>query len=191
MNMSAHKPASFYNAAFPPSTRIRQLVWSVVYYTLFLPSPRPFHGWRNFLLRLMGAKLGNPVFIYPTARIWGPWNLICEDGATIAEDVVIYNPLTFHMGSHSIVSQQGYICGATHDYEDPDFPLIAYPMKLGAYSWVCARATVQPGVQVGDGAVLALGSIATKDLEAWTVYGGVPARRIKTRNMRTLQADRT
>jgi putative colanic acid biosynthesis acetyltransferase WcaF len=88
------------------------------------------------------------------------------------------------MGSHAIVSQQAYICGATHDYNDPSFPLISFPMSLGAYSWVCARASVCPGVNVGEGAVLGLGSVATHDLEPWTVYAGVPAQPVKQRTQR-------
>jgi putative colanic acid biosynthesis acetyltransferase WcaF len=46
---------------------------------------------------------------------------------------------------------------------------------------VCARASVSPGVNVGEGAVLGLGSVATHDLEPWTVYAGVPAKPIKQR----------
>jgi putative colanic acid biosynthesis acetyltransferase WcaF len=113
--------------------------------------------------------------------VWAPWNLTCEENATIAEDAIIYNPERVYMGSHAIVSQQAYICGATHDYEDPTFRLIAFPTTLGAYSWVCARATVQPGVNLGEGAILALGSVATKDLKPWTIYAGVPAKAIKER----------
>jgi putative colanic acid biosynthesis acetyltransferase WcaF len=55
-------------------------------------------------------------------------------------------------------------------------------MRLGAYSWVCARAVVNPGVNVGDGAILALGSIATKDLEPFGIYAGVPARKVRERS---------
>jgi putative colanic acid biosynthesis acetyltransferase WcaF len=89
------------------------------------------------------------------------------------------------MGSHAIVSQQAYICGATHDYNDPSFPLVSFPMNLGAYSWVCARACVSPGVNLGEGAVLGLGSVATRDLEPWTVYAGVPALPVRPRVART------
>jgi putative colanic acid biosynthesis acetyltransferase WcaF len=103
---------------------------------------------------------------------------------TIGENAEIYNPAPVHLGSHAIVSQGAYLCGATHDYEDPAFPLISFPMKLGAYSWVCARATVQPGANLGEGAILALGSVATRDLEPWAIYGGVPARKIKARVLR-------
>jgi putative colanic acid biosynthesis acetyltransferase WcaF len=80
-----------------------------------------------------------------------------------------------------IVSQQAYLCGATHDYRDPAFPMIWAPITIGRYAWICARATVQSGVTVGEGAVLGLGSVTARDLEPWTVYAGVPAQKIKAR----------
>jgi putative colanic acid biosynthesis acetyltransferase WcaF len=171
--------------AFSFGNRLRRAIWGILYVCFFRSSPRPLHEWRSALLRLMGAKLGSNCHIYPKSRIWAPWNLICGEQATIADGAVIYNPEPVRLGSHAIVSQEAYLCGATHDYEDPAFPLIAFPISLGEYSWICARATVQSGVNVGDGAVLALGSIATKDLEPWTVYGGVPARKLKRRELRS------
>jgi putative colanic acid biosynthesis acetyltransferase WcaF len=167
--------------AFPLSNRLRRAAWGFVYVIFFRTSPRPFHSWRAFLLRRFGAKLGPNVHICPRARIWAPWNLVCGNQATIADDAIVYNPERIELGSHAIVSQQAYLCGATHDYEDFRFPLIALPISVGDYAWVCARATVQPGVSVGEGAVLALGGVATQDLAPWTVYGGVPARKIKMR----------
>ena len=163
------------------SNRMSRLVWSIIWTLLFRPSPRPFHSWRAFLLRGFGAKLGPNCHFYPRSRVWAPWNLECADGVTLGDEAEIYNPSLVTMGSHAIVSQQAYICGATHDYNDPAFPLISFPMSLGAYSWVCARASVSPGVNVGEGAVLGLGSVATRDLEPWTVYAGVPAQRVKQR----------
>jgi putative colanic acid biosynthesis acetyltransferase WcaF len=59
--------------------------------------------------------------------------------------------------------------------------MISYSMRLGAYSWICARASVSPGVHVGEGAVLGLGAVAQQDLEPWTVYGGAPAVKVKMR----------
>jgi putative colanic acid biosynthesis acetyltransferase WcaF len=170
--------------AFSVRNRAMRFVWGVVYAVFFWPSPRPMHSWRNFLLSCFGAKIAPHCHIAPSARIWAPWNLACEENATIGAGAVIYNPKLLYMASHSIVSQQAYICGATHDYEDATFPLISSPMTLGAYSWVCARAVVQPGVNLGEGAVLGLASVATRDLEPWTVYGGIPARKIKQRVLR-------
>jgi putative colanic acid biosynthesis acetyltransferase WcaF len=86
-----------------------------------------------------------------------------------------------YFGSHAIVSQGAYLCGATHDYDDPGFPLIAFKMEIGAYSWICAHAKVGPGANVGEGAILGLGAVTMKDLEPWGVYSGSPAVKIKDR----------
>jgi len=174
----------FLQPTYSLRNRLFRLAWRIVYVVLYRLSPRPFHGWRCFLLRLFGAKLAAGVHPYPTARIWAPWNLICDEAASIGDDAIIYNPKPLHIGSHAIVSQYAFICGATHDYEDPAFPTVSYPMSLGSYSWICARACVQPGVNVGEGAVLALASVATRDLDPWTVYGGIPAKLVKKRTMR-------
>lgn len=167
--------------SFPVSDRLKRLLWNVCWVLFYRPSPRPFHGWRAMLLRLFGAKLGPKCHFYPGSRIWAPWKLICEDQVAAADGSEIYNPAPIYFGSHAIVSQGAYICGATHDMDDPAFPLLAYSATIGSYAWVCARAVVSPGVNMGDGAVLGLGSVATRDLEPWGVYGGVPAKKIRER----------
>ncbi len=168
-----------------PNTRLAnrfgRAFWHVVYTLLFRPSPRPLHAWRALLLRLFGARLGPNCRIYPRAKIWAPWNLECEDVVAIADDATIYNPAPVRLGSHCIVSENAYLCGATHDYTDPRFPVISAAITVGAYGWICARATVQMGVSVGEGAVLGLGAIATRDLDPWSVYAGIPAKKLKTR----------
>lgn len=125
--------------------------------------------------------MGTNCHFYPRSKVWAPWNLICADQVTAGDGVEIYNPAPVRLGSHAILSQDAYLCGATHDYDDPGFPLIAYAMEIGEYAWVCARASVAPGVNVGRGAVLGLGSVATRNLDAWTVYAGVPAVKVKER----------
>jgi putative colanic acid biosynthesis acetyltransferase WcaF len=167
--------------AFSFGNRMARVAWNVSWLLLYRTSPRPMHGWRSFLLTVFGAKLGPNCHFYPGAKIWAPWNLICEDQVGAADGAEIYNPAPMYFGSHAILSQGAYICGATHDYDDPAFPLLAYSIRIGAYAWICARASVGPGVNVGDGAVLGLASVATRDLEAWTVYAGSPAVKVKER----------
>lgn len=184
--VSADSTDPYLVPAFPLNNRLLRAVWGFVYVVFFRPSPRPFHAWRAFLLRCFGARLGKNCHVYGRARIWAPWNLVCADAVAIADEAIIYNPSTITLGSHCTISQQAYLCGATHNYEDPRFPLVAFPISIGSYAWICARAAVQPGVSVGDGAVLALGSVATRELQPWMVYGGIPARKIKMRKKLTL-----
>jgi len=167
--------------AFPPGDRARRLLWNLCRALLYRPSPRPMHAWRAFLLRRFGATLGPGCHFYPGSKVWAPWNLFCADQVTAADGAEIYNPAPMRFGSHVILSQDAFLCGATHDIDDPRFPLVAYSADFGAYAWVCARASVAPGVSMGEGAVLALGSVATRDLEPWSVYAGVPAVKVKDR----------
>lgn len=168
--------------AFSLGNRLRRLVWNLAWLLLYRPSPRPAHAWRALLLRLFGAQLGPDCHFYPASKVWAPWNLRCEDHVAAGDGVEIYNPSPIELGSHVILSQHCYLCGATHDYNDPAFPLLSYRMRVERYAWICARASVAPGVHVGEGAVLGLGAVATRDLEPWTVYSGNPAQAIRTRS---------
>jgi putative colanic acid biosynthesis acetyltransferase WcaF len=184
--MNSHTVAGasdpFLRPSFPLAHRVRRQLWNIVALLLFRPSPRPAHAWRAFLLGLFGARLGKDCHIYPSVEIWAPWNLRCGEVVAIADGAVIYNPQLVSIGSHAIISQQAYLCGASHDYTDPAFPLVSAPIQIGARAWICARAAVQMNVRVGEGAVLGLASVATRDLEPWTVYAGIPARPIKSRS---------
>jgi putative colanic acid biosynthesis acetyltransferase WcaF len=181
-HISAETEADPYlRPAFSFRDRLRRLNWNICWSLLYRTSPRPLHSWRSFLLRRFGATMGANCHFYPRSKVWAPWNLICADQVTAGDGAEIYNPAPVTLGSHAILSQDAYVCAATHDYDDRAFPLIAYAMNIGAYAWVCARASVAPGVNVGEGAVLGLGSVATRTLDAWTVYAGVPAVKVKER----------
>src|SRR3978361_1532626 len=174
--------------AFSKKNQLARLVWGAVPLLLYRTSPRPMFAWRSFLLRCFGATMGPGCHFYPASKVWAPWNLTCESHVAAADGAEIYNPAPMHFGTHVIVSQGAYLCGATHDYNNAAFPLLAYRMSFGAYEWICARAAVGPGVQVGEGAVLGLGAVATRSLEPWTVYGGNPAVAIRAR-VNTMQTD--
>ncbi len=168
--------------AFSSRNRACRFFWNICWALFYRTSPRPLHAWRSFLLRSFGATLGPNCHFYPGSKIWAPWNLACADSVAAGDGAEIYNPAPIKLGSHVILSQQAYLCGATHDFDDLAFPLLAYTMEIGAHAWICARASITPGVTVGEGAVLGLGSVATRDLEPWTVYAGVPAIKIKQRH---------
>jgi putative colanic acid biosynthesis acetyltransferase WcaF len=167
--------------AFSLRNRMGRLLWGIAWLFFYRLSPRPFFAWRALLLRLFGAKLGPTCKFYPSSRVWAPWNLICADLVAVGDGAEIYNPAPIRLDSHAIVSQNAYLCGATHDFDNPAFPLVAYAMEVGPYAWICARACVAPGVNVGEGAVLGLASVATRDLEPWGVYAGAPATKVKDR----------
>jgi putative colanic acid biosynthesis acetyltransferase WcaF len=161
--------------------KFRRLVWLIAWTVFFRTSPVPFHGWRCQLLRLFGARLGRNHFIYPNARIWAPWLLETGDVVTIGRGAEIYNPGGVSLGDRTIISQDAYLCGASHDYQSPEFTFFARPIRTEAQVWICARAMILPGVHCMTGSVLGAGSIATRNLEAWAVYAGNPAKLVRQR----------
>jgi putative colanic acid biosynthesis acetyltransferase WcaF len=144
-------------------------------------TPRFLHGWRRLLLRLGGANAGRGVRAYPSCRIWAPWNLSLGEHSCLAERVDCYSVDRIVLGAFSVVSQDAVLCTATHDYNDPGFPVISKPIKIGAHAWIAAGAFIGPGVTVGEGAVVGARAVVTKDVPAWTIVAGNPARGIGAR----------
>lgn len=166
---------------FGPMNRIRRLSWQLTYLVAFRYTPTIMHGWRCLVLRTFGARLGRRNFIYPSAQIWAPWLLETGDVVTIARGVEVYNPGGVFLGHHTILSQDAYLCGATHDYNSFTFEFVSRRIETKPYVWICAKAIVLPGVTCGTGSVLAAGAVTSKDLDDWTVYAGNPARSVAQR----------
>ena len=173
-----HSSHSFQNKA-------GRVLWHTVYLFLFRPSPKVFYGWRRFLLRLFGATIHPTAKVFPSTKIWAPWNLTMDEYACLAFDVDCYAVAPIHIGAHATVSQYSYLCSASHDIHDPAMTLTTAPIRIGAGAWVCADVFVAPGVTIGDGAVVGARSSVFKDVPAMMVAAGSPCRLIGPREMTT------
>jgi putative colanic acid biosynthesis acetyltransferase WcaF len=157
------------------------VVWGVVAATLFRLSPKPFHGWRSFLLRCFGAKLGRGVHVYPGVKIWAPWNLELDDECGIANGAIVYNQGKITIGKRAVISQGAHLCSGTHDYTKRGFPLMTKPIFIGDHAWVAAEAFVHPGVTISEGCVVGARSVVTRDMPAWMICAGHPCKPLKDR----------
>ena len=161
--------------------RLLRGTWSIVWLFLYRPTPRMFHLWRCFLLRLFGATIGKGAHPYPSARIWAPWNLVMEDDSCLSEHVDCYCVDKIHLGKRTTVSQYSFLCTASHDYQRRDMPLITAPIRIEDDAWVTSDVFVGPGVIIGEGAVVGARSTITKDVPSWTVVAGTPPKFIGSR----------
>jgi putative colanic acid biosynthesis acetyltransferase WcaF len=159
---------------------LRRALWSLARPT-FRFSPRPFFAWRRAVLRLFGARIGSSVNIYGSAVITMPWNLEVGDWSALGEGVLIYNLGPVSIGSRVTVSQRAHLCAGTHDHTHRDMPLLKPPIRIDDDAWICADAFVGPGVTVGAGAVVGARAVAVRDVAAWTVVVGNPARPVGPR----------
>jgi len=173
----------FTQASFSWRNRMARAVWGMVWVLLFRPSPRPLHAWRALLLRLFGATLGQHVKVYPGVKVWAPWALHIGSNVAIGNGVTLYNMATLTIGDYCVVSQGAHLCGGTHDLNSPNFQLMTNPITLGRHVWICAEAFVGNGVSIADGSVIGARAVVAKSItQPWTVWAGVPAKAIGSRN---------
>lgn len=168
--------------SFSRGNRMARALWGVIWLLLFRPSPPPFHAWRRLLLRVFGARLGEQVHVYPNVKIWAPWLLTIGDHVGIANGVNLYNMSHITIGDYAVISQGAYLCGGSHDYNTSNFQLIAKPITVGQYAWVCADVFIGLGVTVPEGAVVGARSVVTRSpVQPWVVYAGNPCRQVGVR----------
>jgi putative colanic acid biosynthesis acetyltransferase WcaF len=157
------------------------LLWWFVQGTLFRYSPHPLYGWRRFLLRLFGARIGKGVLVRATARFTYPWKVAIGDHSWVGDYAEFYSLDRIAVGSHCVISQYAYLCTGTHDMTDERFGLVTSPIRIGDGAWIASGAFVYPGVTVGEMGVAAARSTVTRDIPPCEVHAGTPARYRKHR----------
>ena len=167
--------SKYNNDWYNPGSTLKKTIWYFVNMFLFktmLPIPSSI---KRKVLKLFGAKVGVGVVIKPNVSVKYPWLLEIGDYSWIGEDVWIDNLAFISIGKNCVLSQGAFLLTGSHDYTLETFDLLTRSIVLEDGSWVGAKATVCPGVTLKTHSVLAVGSIATKDLEAYGIYQGNPA----------------
>ncbi len=156
-------------------------------FTLFiLPRFKVLNKLKAMFLILNGAKVGKRVVFYPLVWIAPGRNLIIHDDVDLALGVLITTSGGVEIGArtligyrvqiisanHKIPKEKGRIFGSGHDKAK---------VTIGEDVWIGGNSIILPGVTIGDGAVVAAGSVVSKDVEAYTIVGGIPAKKIKDR----------
>ncbi len=129
---------------FRGKSKITVQLWWIVYAILFRPSPQLMYGWRRFLLRSFGAKIGKKVILRPTAQITYPWKVSIGDFSWIGDDVVLYSLGDISIGSNAVISQRCYICTGNHDYRSENFDIYAQKITIGSECWLATDVYVAP-----------------------------------------------
>lgn len=167
--------------SFSLKNKIARVTWGVVSLLFFRYTPKPLFGWRSFLLRCFGAKVGSGAHVYPKVQIWAPWNLDIGSECGIANGAILYSQDKIKIGKRAVVSQGAHLVTGTHDYTKIGFALITRPIDIGDHAWVATEAFIHPGITIGEGCVIGARSVVTKNMPAWTVCSGHPCVAIKER----------
>jgi putative colanic acid biosynthesis acetyltransferase WcaF len=176
-----HNQDTFTGPSFSFKNRLARVVWNIACLLLFRFSPVILHGWRRFILRSFGARIGQGVHIYPKVEIWAPWNLDIDDETGVGNGAILYSQDRIVIGKRVVISQGAHLCTGTHDYLQPGYPLRTRPITVGDHVWIAAEAFIHPGIQIGTGAVIAARAVVHKDMPDWTICAGHPCKPLKPR----------
>ncbi|MBS1240193.1 MAG: putative colanic acid biosynthesis acetyltransferase [Proteobacteria bacterium] len=172
------------SASFSLTNRLFRAVWALGWAVLARWTPPPLFGWRRFVLRLFGAKIGAGARVYGSVRVWYPPNLALGARATLGPRVNCYNQGRIEIGDHAVISQGAHLCASSHDISDHHFQLVLRPIAIGRRAWIAAEAFVGPGSTVGEGAVIGARAALFGKAKPWGVYSGNPAVLLKMRTLR-------
>lgn len=159
---------------------VKVYCWYLISTLFFHTGLIPFSSMLILILKLFGAKIGKNVRIKPGIRIKYPWKLSVDDYSWLAA-CHIENLDQIIIGKHVCVSQEAMLLTGNHNYKTTTFDLITLPIILQDGAWIGAKAVVCPGVIVASHAILSVGSIANRNMEAYMIYQGNPATKIRKR----------
>ena len=173
----------FDNSWYKPGSFLKRFFWHIFSNTFInstLPVPMKI---KILILRLFGASVGQNVTIKPSVNIKYPWFLVIKNNVWIGEQVWIDNFVEVLMEDNVCISQGALLLTGNHNYSKETFDLMPAKIILERGSWIGAKSVVCPGINVKTHAVLAVGSVATRDLEPYSIYQGNPAIFVRERKI--------
>ena len=161
-----------------------RIFWYFTNILVFKSSFFTSYSIKRRVLKIFGAKIGKNVIIKPNVNIKYPWKLQLGNHVWIGEGAWIDNLDSVIIGDHCCVSQGALLICGNHDYTKITFDLVVKPIVLEDGVWIGAKSVVCPGVVVGTHAILTAGSTISKDMQAYSIYRGNPAEKVKSRDIK-------
>jgi maltose O-acetyltransferase len=146
----------------------------------------PLHCIRRFFYRWAGMKIGKGSTLHMGLRFYNPANIKIGEDSIIGECAVLDGRDRLIIGSHVDIATGVMIYNSEHDVRSPNFNAICAPVIIHDYVFIGPRAIILPGATIKKGAVVGAGAVVTKDVEEYSIVGGVPAKQIGTRDIKDL-----
>ena len=151
------------------------VAWLNCTYT-FIPNPL-----RRFYLRAFGIKIGNNSCIHRWCKFFHIGKISIGQNSVVNFGCYLDNRRGITIGNNVGIAHNVKIYTLGHNIDSPEFGTKGAPVVVGDNAFVFSNALIMPGVTIHEGAVVLAGSVVTKDVPAWNVVGGNPARIIKKR----------
>jgi putative colanic acid biosynthesis acetyltransferase WcaF len=175
--------AAYNNSWYKPGNKVKIIIWYFLNTLFFINPLNPSSFIKVFFLKLFGAKIGKNVLIKPSVNIKYPWFLTIGDNVWIGENVWIDNLAKISIGNNVCISQGAMLLCGNHNYKKEGFDLMLGEIVLEDGVWCGAKSIVCPGVKLSSHSILSIASVANKNLDAFCIYQGNPAKKVRTRRI--------
>lgn len=164
-------------------TRYRKYANGAQLYGAFVVGRIPNHRLRlSYYRRALKMKIGQGTSIHWRTAFFAPSGVSVGRNTIVGNDCFLDGRRLISIGSNVNISGHVQIFTLEHDPDSPSFAVQGGPVVIHDRAYVATRATLLPGVTIGEGAVVAAGAVVTRDVEPFSIVGGVPARQIGERN---------
>lgn len=164
------------------SKPIKSIYYATVLFGNVIINKIPSRHLRKWFYRLLGAKIGKNTVICRRADILFPKGLHLANNIAVGWFVDLDARGGIFINHDTNISSHTKFITGSHDVDDPEYTASFKPINIGHHCWIGTGAIVLQGVTIGDGAVVAAGAVVTKDIPAYEIWGGVPAKFIRKRN---------
>jgi acetyltransferase-like isoleucine patch superfamily enzyme len=142
----------------------------------------PSHRLRLFYYRkVMGFTIGKQSAILMNCKFDAARGLIIGDHSVINANCRLDTRGGLEISDNVSISENVHILSADHDMNSINFGGRKKKVKIRAYVWIGTRATILPGVDIGEGSVVAACALVSKSIDPFNVVAGIPAKVIKKR----------
>jgi putative colanic acid biosynthesis acetyltransferase WcaF len=175
--------SKFNNGWYKPGAKLKILIWFFCNAFFLQNKYNPFSKVKVMVLRIFGAKIGTGVVLKQSISVKYPWKLTIGNYSWIGENVWIDNLDDIKIGNNVCISQGAMLLCGNHNYNKSTFDLKIGTIILENGVWIGAKSIVTQNVVCKSHSVLAVNSVASKDLESFSVYKGSPAIKIRDRKI--------
>ena len=168
------------------------MYWKIIKYIAYLYFFK-YGRLKSKLYTLLMKSCGKNIFIFSPFRCTGPEGISIGNEVVFANNCVIGGEGGLEIGNYVMIGNNVTILSSNHGYEKLDIPMLRQkitlaPVKIMDDVWIGANAVIQPGVTIGQGAIIGANAVVVKDVEPYSIVGGIPARLIKMRaDIETIQ----
>ncbi len=160
---------------------IRGVFYLFLNYIRYFPS----QFFRELIYSACGMKIGRGATIYGGVEVRSPGKITIGERSIVGHNCLLDGRKGLDIGADVNISSGAWIWTLQHDINDSDFCVSGSKVIIEDNAWLCSRVTILPGVRIGKCAVVAAGAVVTKNVADYDIVGGIPAKKIGVRDLKS------